>query len=229
LVFDRKEGAVLDIVTAGQSTVAIRCPAHPWTQKILEQVGQPLVAPSANPFGKVSPTMAEHVLESFPHQDLLIFDGGRCQHGIESTIVSVTQSLPSHVLRPGAIEQQIIEHTIGISAHINHEIRVPGQLKQHYQPHKPMKAYETHQELLAAYLHAPKPHYVIDFVWDPAFDARYFYQWPDEPDALMYELYHQLRKADASDALAISVVLPPNEPRWYALRDRMIKASSWSI
>ena len=134
LVFKRKQ--VLDCVTGGQDTVAVRCPLHPMTQKVLTCLGEPLVMPSANPFGKISPTTADHVAESFKDKDLLILDGGRCKLGIESTIVSALEDSVGHIMRKGAIEDEKIHQALKVKPVKASTERVPGQLAQHYQPQK---------------------------------------------------------------------------------------------
>lgn len=226
LVFEQKPGQVLDCVTGGQSTIAIRCPAHPLTQAVIQAVGQPLVAPSANPFGKVSPTTAEHVHESFPDEPLLIFDGGRCELGIESTIVSVVSPTSGILLRPGAIDENTLLPFMGeVMRGEKAAIRVPGQLKNHYQPNKRVIAFEQDQDLIQAYKHGIKPIFVMAFEMAEGFDENYFFQFPSNPHQVEFELYYQLRLADASNAKEIWISLPPNRPEWAAVRDRILKAT----
>jgi L-threonylcarbamoyladenylate synthase len=132
----RKKTIIPDIVTAGLDTVAVRCPRHKIFQSVLEAVDFPLAAPSANPFGYVSPTSVDQVKETLGHRVKTIIDGGKCDIGVESTIVDLTQKTPK-ILRPGAITAaeiaEILEediddcHTITTSTP-----NAPGQLKQHY-------------------------------------------------------------------------------------------------
>lgn len=223
LVFKRREGSVLDCITGGQATVAVRCPAHPLTQTILKKLGEPLVAPSANPFGKVSPTTALHVKESFPHIPLLIFDGGRCELGIESTIVSVTEPGACQVLRPGALNETDIYEKVGYHP-VHSAIRVSGQLKQHYQPHKPVFAFDHITSLLKAYEKSDTPPFVLAFHECEQFNPALFFLFSQEVKQVAFELFYQLRLADVSAAPAIFIQLPPNEPQWAAVRDRIKKA-----
>lgn len=104
---------------------------------MLQKLNIPVVAPSANPFGKISPTTALHVKQSFNDAELTILDGGRCRVGIESTIVDATNPDSYQILRHGIIDEKTIAETIaiGCSTHKN-DIRVPGKLDSHYQPQK---------------------------------------------------------------------------------------------
>lgn len=130
------------IVTAGLPTVAVRTPSHPVARALLEAVGEPLAAPSANPFGSLSPTRAEHVAEALGGQVDLILDGGRSRLGIESTIVGFE---PKPVLlRPGAVPAEEIEAVVGplgSSLDMN-TMRSPGQLPVHYAPRTPLRIVE---------------------------------------------------------------------------------------
>ncbi|OGV50538.1 MAG: threonylcarbamoyl-AMP synthase, partial [Legionellales bacterium RIFCSPHIGHO2_12_FULL_42_9] len=104
LVLPSRKENICDLITGGQPTIAIRCPGHSLTQQLLHQLGYPLVAPSANPFGKISPTTAAHVQISFHESNLMILDGGRCKLGIESTIIDATRFDSYQILRHGSID-----------------------------------------------------------------------------------------------------------------------------
>lgn len=135
-----KNKKVPDIVTSGLSTVAVRMPDHPVALKLIKQAGVPLAAPSANLFGRLSPTEANHVKEQLTTIDYLL-DGGKSGIGIESTIVSVNKNRID-ILRPGAITAtQISDDFPGIEVRISNteeHIQAPGQLKSHYSPVKPL-------------------------------------------------------------------------------------------
>jgi len=136
-----KVASIPDIVTAGLPSVALRVPAHPVTQALLTAVGAPLAAPSANRFGRVSPTTAEHVLNDLGSRVPLILQGGACQRGLESTIVSLLEDRP-RLLRPGSIALEDIRDAVGPvdTASENFDARLsPGQLKSHYAPRTPMQ------------------------------------------------------------------------------------------
>jgi L-threonylcarbamoyladenylate synthase len=135
----KKRPTVPGLVTAGLPTVAVRMSDHPVTRALLEAVGSPLAAPSANPFGRLSPTRAEHVSQMLGDRVDLILDGGATTHGIESTIVAL-EPRPA-LLRPGAISPEQIEAAVGPleRTHRTSEVRAPGQLEQHYAPATPLR------------------------------------------------------------------------------------------
>ncbi|MBV9233048.1 MAG: threonylcarbamoyl-AMP synthase [Candidatus Eremiobacteraeota bacterium] len=141
LVLDRHP-RVPGIVTAGLGTVAVRMPSHPVARAILRGVGEPLAAPSANPFGYLSPTRAEHVADALGARADLILDGGRTHHGLESTIVAL-EPAPA-LLRPGAIAAESIEAVVGPleRRRQNAAVLAPGQLPVHYAPHTPLRIIE---------------------------------------------------------------------------------------
>lgn len=139
LVLNKRE-QVPDLVTAGLPTVAVRMPAHPVAHALIERAGTPLAAPSANPFGYLSPTRAEHVARMLDARVDLIVDGGPSTHGIESTIVLLDPH-PT-LLRAGAIPIEAIEASIGPLARELADTAAPlapGRLPQHYAPHTPIR------------------------------------------------------------------------------------------
>ena len=138
LVLDKRP-SIPDIVTAGLSSVAIRCPAHDLARRLIQAAGVPIAAPSANRFGAVSPTTAAHVVEQFGDEVPLVLDGGPCRIGLESTVVSFVDSpdgCPT-LLRPGGITREEIERVVGtlkIRMHEESQPASPGQLLRHYAP-----------------------------------------------------------------------------------------------
>lgn len=156
-----KTSRIPDVVTAGEKTVAIRVPAHPLMRKILAAAGVPIAAPSANPFGYVSPTTAQHVQDSLGEKIGWIVDGGVCDCGVESTIVLVAD-LP-RILRPGVITREQIEAVLGVpvASAKGHLEKIadgekcvstaekigaqlaPGMLKKHYSPRVPVFLFEN--------------------------------------------------------------------------------------
>jgi L-threonylcarbamoyladenylate synthase len=129
-----KQPAIPDLITAGLSTVAVRMPNHPVAQTLIREAGTPIAAPSANPFGYVSPTTAQHVADGLGNRVDLILDGGPCPVGVESTIVSLAGPLPE-LLRPGSITIEQLSSIIGSirrSSSVNHKLIAPGQLSRHY-------------------------------------------------------------------------------------------------
>lgn len=134
-----KKPCINDLLTAGKQTVAIRCPAHEIFREILKETDFPIAAPSANPFGYVSPTKASHVAKTLGDKVKFIVDGGECKVGLESTIVDICSDT-IRILRPGAITYDDIRSCIGEeieqykSIVKEHDIDCPGQLSQHYSP-----------------------------------------------------------------------------------------------
>jgi L-threonylcarbamoyladenylate synthase len=126
------------LVTAGLDTIAVRVPGHPVAQRLLEETGLPLAAPSANRSGRVSPTIAAHVEADFGLSLPIILDGGATVHGLESTVLDVSEGEP-RLLRPGAVPRQAIEALLGrklADATIDAaKPSSPGQLESHYAPH----------------------------------------------------------------------------------------------
>jgi len=136
----RKRPIIPDLVTAGLETVALRVPAHPAALALLQAVGVPIAAPSANPFGYVSPTTAVHVEEMLGDAIKLILDGGPCSVGIESTVCAVTEER-AVVLRPGGVTVEEIEAVIGpvtLASSSQSDARSPGTLPRHYSPQVPI-------------------------------------------------------------------------------------------
>lgn len=140
IVLPKKE-IVPNIVTAGNSTVALRMPAHPLALELIQRAGCPIAAPSANLFGRLSPTTAQHVEDQLGRQVDLILDGGNCEVGLESTIVQVIDE-EVYLLRPGGLITEEIENVIGKELRRKKRIEdnpnAPGQLKSHYAPSIPI-------------------------------------------------------------------------------------------
>ena len=225
LVLRCKENQINPLITGGQSTVAIRCPAHPIAQKLLQKLGTPIVAPSANPFGKVSPTTALHVKNSFKDQELLILDGGRCSIGIESTIIDATDPETYQILRHGLIDEKAIAAVIPTRyAPKENTIRVPGKLESHYQPQKNLYYFDQYETLSRFCQRREGDVYVIASQQPPGVEINHFHLLADNPEKAAYDLYYQLRYADASNAICIAIELPPEKSEWQGVRERILKA-----
>lgn len=133
------EARIAPAATAGLTTVALRCPAHPGMRALLESSGRPLAAPSANRSGAISPTSAAHVLQGLRGRIPLVIDGGPCAFGLESTIVAMTGG-PPRLLRPGPITfGEIVQGTDGAVPSGSEGIEAPGQFPSHYAPSKPLR------------------------------------------------------------------------------------------
>lgn len=132
----KKKAHILDSITAGKDTVAVRVPNHSLTLKLLKSLNFPLAAPSANPFGSISPTSAQHVADYFPEDLQLVLDGGNCENGIESTIIGFENNEPV-LYRLGSISVEEIENVvgkIGIKNKKENTPNAPGMLSKHYAP-----------------------------------------------------------------------------------------------
>lgn len=229
LIFKRA-AAVSDRITGGQDTIAIRVPAHPLAQALLKAFGGGLVGPSANRFGRVSATTAEHVRQEFGDSVDYVLDGGACEVGIESTIVDVSGDRPA-LLRPGLITAAQIEATLGmpLAAPDAASPRAPGTLAKHYAPRTPLMLVEgdmidelarslVRQDQRVAVLarHARRP-LIAALTWIGA---------PDTPAAYAHDLYANLRELDAAGCGMILVEKPPPTAAWAAVCDRLERAAA---
>lgn len=216
---------VPDEITGGQDTVGIRVPAHPLAQALLRRFGRGLAAPSANRFGRISPTTAAHVRSEFGDQAPVVLDGGACQVGIESTIVDLSSGTP-RVLRPGMISPQQIEAALSglgtpVLGQANAQIRAPGLLEKHYAPRTPMRLIQRDADI------APSAHLCM-LALGQLPEGQIGLALPAEPTAYAQGLYAALRTLDESGASQIVVQLPPDEVAWQAIHDRLKRAAAGS-
>ena len=228
----RRGDQVLDAVTGGQESVALRVPSHPIAQALLSAFGGGIAAPSANRFGRVSATTAAHVREEFGAQVDLILDGGACAVGIESTIVDVSGERPT-LLRPGGIALHTLETAMGISLALGGRDapRAPGTLKAHYAPVTPLMLVEADvaPELIRSLVRQEKKVAVLSFsAKRPLLPGLTWVSAPSEPQGYAHALYANLRSLDASRADVIVAESPPQEPEWLAVIDRLTRAAAGS-
>ena len=203
---------VPDWVTGGRDTVALRVPSHPVTESLLELVADGVVAPSANLFGKVSPTQAKHVFDDLGEQVDYILDGGPSQHGVESTIVECINA--ATILRPGAISTEDIEAVIRISMSADTgESRAPGMLASHYAPAARVVLVDTVEDLN---IHLSQLSASGTTCVSLHFESVQEYA---------FHLYSSLRLADESGVDVVVALLPPASGLGIAIRDRLRKAS----
>lgn len=145
----KKQGVVPDLVTAGLDTVAVRVPNHPLALKLLSSIDFPVAAPSANPFGFVSPTTAQHVADQLGDRIDFILDGGPCNVGLESTIVGFPHGIPT-ILRKGGLPLENLEAELGypldVRTHSNSNPEAPGMLSRHYSPGNRLELFEVINE-----------------------------------------------------------------------------------
>jgi len=209
-------------ITGGQDTVALRVPDHPLARALIEGAGGALVAPSANRFGRLSPSRPEHVLEGFGDTPPPILDGGPCRVGIESTVVFVDDS-GWRILRPGHWTEEALVRIAGTPPRLagSSTPRAPGGLASHYAPRTPLLLFSDPAELLAA----AGAEDALLTLGDAArgLATATLPKDPAEAAAALYALLHRL---DASGASRILAELPAETPAWRAVRDRLMRAAS---
>lgn len=199
----RKKTVIPTIVTAGLDSVALRIPRHPVARSLLAAVGQPLAAPSANPFGYVSPSTAQHVADSFASALPFILDGGPAEIGLESTIVDLTNPAEVSILRPGGISAEAIGEVLGVPVGYRQPspapenglaLMAPGTLKRHYSPRTPLSLFDEGTRPPAQAMEAvvflkavreqhPSPHF-------------YWFSESGDPGEIARNLFALLRRLD---------------------------------
>jgi L-threonylcarbamoyladenylate synthase len=225
----RKKEIVPDIVTSGSPYVAVRIPAHPVTKALLEKLDFPLAAPSANPFGYISPTTAQHVADQLGNKIYYILDGGPCNVGLESTIIGMNADGEIEVLRKGGLSIESIESVVG-----NVKIRdistsnpeAPGMLTSHYAPRVPLILGDIHN--LAATSnhertgiitfrnfvhHIPSKHQIVLSPSGNFADAA-------------HNLFAGMRYLDSCDIDVIYAELLPEADLGIAINDRLRRAAA---
>ena len=220
-----KRDIVPDLVTSGLDTVAVRIPDHPLTKALLERLSFPLAAPSANPFGYISPTNPIHVDQQLGEQIPYILDGGECQVGIESTIVGFENDT-TVVYRVGRLDHNEIEQLVGpvlLMPHSSSDPKAPGMLKSHYAPRKPLHLSEradilpgdlqTGYLLFDRYIEGVDRHY--QRLLSPSGDLK----------EAAHHLFAYLRVLDALPVSEIRAELVPARGLGLAINDRLQRAS----
>jgi L-threonylcarbamoyladenylate synthase len=243
-----------DRVTGGQSTVGLRCPSGPWAQALLRSLGAArgdttvaLAAPSANRYGRISPTTAAHVRADLGERPQglvdVILDGGASTLGIESTIVDCT-AMPPRVLRPGSIGRDAIADAIGSAVPIATASatdtatapRVPGSVEGHYAPRRPLELLAAgHLVARARALHPLR----LGVLASPAALAALPPSGPGsvitaiaaaaDPAVYAHELYANLRRLDDADLDRLLVTEPPAAADWEAVNDRLRRSAAGSV
>ena len=224
---------VPDLVTGAQDSVGLRVPGHPVAHELLQRLSEigcdGVAAPSANRFGRISATTAEHVAAEFGDAIALILDGGPCRHGIESTIVDFSSG-EAVLLRPGSITSADLTRVLGAPPRLAHAAapRASGTLASHYAPRTPSRLL-ARNELLAALadLSAPGAHISVlshSIARPPDFEGTWF-DAPGESAPYAQQLYANLRALDAREADEIWIEAPPDGPDWVAVGDRLRRAT----
>lgn len=205
---------VPDWVTGGRDTVAVRFPALHITQELLQEINTGLVAPSANRFGKVSPTTAQHVIDDLGSDVDVVLEGGRCTIGIESTIVECIGN-SVQVLRPGAITSDAIAEVIQqVPGTPSGDSRAPGMLQSHYAPRAQVVLVETAEEAESQLAHLREMGHTVSLLFF------------SDVSEYATKLYDALREADSRHVEIVIALLPEDEGIGIAIRDRLRKASA---
>lgn len=208
----RKSSRVISEVTGGQDSVGLRVPAHPVAARLLQEFGGGVAAPSANRFGRVSPTTAEHVRRDLGADVDLVLDGGPCRVGVESTVVDCTGAVP-RILRPGGVTREALIDSLRLDVPVvqQSDVRAPGQLPTHYAPRA--------QVMLVA----------VDELAERVESLRQTGQQVvvlTEAELAPERLFAALREADESGADWIVAVPPPPSGVGLAVVDRLQKAAA---
>lgn len=218
----RADAGISRHATAGLATLAIRVPAHPVAQDLLRAASRPVVAPSANPSGRISPTCARHVAEDLGHAVAMVLDGGECPVGLESTVIDLVDPGPARLLRPGGLPREEIEAILGALETPGADPArpsSPGMLASHYAPHAPVR-------LDAVSVQANEA--LIAFGPDGPTGARATFNLSPTGDLAeaAANLFAMLRQADRSGATAIAVVPIEGKGLAEAIRDRLHRAAA---
>lgn len=230
-----KNDSISDLITSGLETVALRSPKHPIARAIIEKLGEPVAAPSANKFGRTSPSTAQHVREEF-YDQLIVVDGGACDVGIESTIIKLHETLNGieiTLLRAGSIVPEQIRQALEKAGHqpiIFHQpgrnIEAPGQVKHHYMPTIPVlsmdrKAWEEIDGSLEK----------LNLTLKTNFTHPCFLKLNSSPEQAARELYSELRHCSSAPHDVILFIKESHHlgEHWDALLDRLNRASTFTI
>ncbi|MDR0742419.1 MAG: threonylcarbamoyl-AMP synthase [Puniceicoccales bacterium] len=235
-----KKAIIPDIVTSGSSRVAIRCPDHPIFQAVLRTSDLPLAAPSANPFGYVSPTCIGQVKATLGDRVKIMLDGGECAIGLESTILDITSPVP-RILRPGAITADAISEVLGEDI-IDHDVQIvsenpsaPGQLKQHYCTDTRLVLFEHGSRELSQYfagktaivfMQRPKNFDGIAKKLQLPAEAIFWFSDDGNLNVVARNLFSTLQRLDSAHYNAILCERPPRAGIGIAIDDRLLRAAA---
>ena len=240
LILPRRPGVGAE-TAGGQDSIGVRCPSHPVAQALLQALAAQsvpvwgLAAPSANPFGRVSPTTAQHVLAEFGG-DVPVLDGGPCTVGIESTIVDCSRGAPV-LLRPGAITRVQVEAVCGQPLQSAQEIadtagaapRASGTLESHYAPSATVRLMDARALQTALDVLGADAAHIAVYARTPlriASERLVVRRMPADADATAQQLFAALRGFDAQGVKLIWIETPPDAPDWEGVRDRLQRAAA---
>jgi L-threonylcarbamoyladenylate synthase len=222
---------VHDVITGGQDTIAIRVPAHPMAQQLLTAFGGGIAAPSANRYGRLSPTRAEHVREEFGETVRVILDGGECQIGLESTIVAC-EGENVRLLRPGAVTAAQLRRVTGEELLLGAQLgspRVPGSTPTHYAPATPLTVVPAGEVDAQADAASAGGRRVAVLAQRLPLRSHKYVTWINagrRPESYARDLYTNLRTLDKAGCQRILVQAVPDSEQWDAIRDRLLRAAS---
>jgi len=232
-VIVERRPAIAGAAAAGQATIGLRCPAHPVAHALLVKAGEAgvpgIAAPSANRFGKVSPTLASHVVDEFGG-DLLVLDGGPARVGIESAIVDCSSGRPV-LLRPGVLSAERIAAAAGVplEAASPESPRAPGTLASHYAPEAKLRVMSTEMLRAALQVLGAEPLKLAVYsrsVPSGVATGVVHRRMPARPEQAAHELFSILRELDREGVHLIWVEEPPPGPEWDGVRDRLGRAAA---
>ncbi len=222
-----KADNVNEIVTGGQDSIGIRIPSHPMAQQLLTAFGGGIAAPSANRYGRLSPTKPEHVRDELGDAVHVLLDGGDSPIGLESTIVSCLNN-EVRLLRPGFITRSQVAQVVGELTVGGSVPRAPGDRAQHYAPSTPLEIVATDDlEARAGEFVARQEKVAVLAMRPPLHTTRYM-TWINagkKPDQYAHNLYNHLRTLDRAGCVRILVQELPQDERWAAILDRLQRAS----
>jgi len=221
---------VHDIVTGGQDTVAIRVPSHPMAQQLLTAFGGGIAAPSANRYGRLSPTRPEHVRDELGEAVRMVLDGGECQIGLESTIIAC-DGTGVRLLRPGAVTASQLRAVVG-ELQLGPDLqspRVPGSTPSHYAPATPVVIVPAGEIDAQAAAMSEGGRRIAVLAQRLPLKSHKYVTWINagrRPDVYAQDLYANLRTLDKAGCQQILVQDVPTDERWDATRDRLMRAAS---
>ena len=219
-----KKNIVPDLTTSGLKHVAIRIPSHPITQKLLSQIDFPLAAPSANPFGYISPTSAQHVSDQLGDKIPYILDGGQCEVGLESTIIGLAEGSPVIYRKGGLTIDQVRKYlpNVKVRAHSSSNPAAPGMLKSHYAPSIPLhivEEYSRNRDRIGYITFGEAVDLGMGSVQLELSASRSFSE-------AARNLFRFMRTLDSTELKSIEVKLLPEEDLGIAINDRLRRAAS---
>ncbi len=227
-----KKPSIPDIATAGLSSVAVRVPSHPVFQSLLERLAFPLAAPSANPFGYVSPTQAKHVQITLGERISAVLDGGNSKHGLESTIIDLRDPKVPTLLRHGPITKREIQHCLGRkvtdltkSSKVGRAQTAPGMMTQHYSPNASVHLVEDDSELAkrsktqrTANIYLRKPVTTID-------QHDYWFSEDGDLQMIAHNMFALIQRLDQLNYTRINIAKAPHSGIGKAINDRLSRAA----